>query len=58
MVKCLDAIKEVISDTMDEFNQPPQVQQQYDKLFENIIKNNCADSDIKLLIENIKLDND
>lgn len=58
MVNCLDAIKKVISDTMNDFDQPLHVKQQYEKLFENRIKNNCPDSDIKRMIENIKLEDD
>jgi len=55
MVKCVNIISEVISTTMDKFNQPIRVKQQYEKLFENLTKKNYLDSDIERIIESIEL---
>lgn len=55
MVKCSQIIGDVISATMDKFDQPTKVKNRYEKLFENIVDGSDEKSDIVRLIEELEL---
>ena len=58
MVKCSDIIDDKISETMKIFSQDSQVESQYRQLVKNILNNQFFDTDLKKMIESLKVDDD